>query len=479
MKNFDKDINLYNALKDYSKSDYIPFHMPGHKRNTDLLGNKLPYDIDITEIDGFDNLHSASGILKNATDKAKKVFHSQHTYMLINGSTCGLLAAIRTVTRYGDEIIIARNSHKAVYNGCLLNNLDVHFVYPPQDEISGVSGSITPQSIEQAIKNHPNSRAILITSPTYEGVISDIEAIANIAHHHNIPLIVDNAHGAHQAFCDFCKGEPISCGADIVISSLHKTLPSLTQTAIAHINGDLVNPHAFENQLAIFETSSPSYILMTSMDSCFDFLISQKDRFIEYKNNIKAFSEKVKGLKHLSVLCHGDDSLEKHDFYSFDIGKIVICTIGCSINGVEFMSILREKYHIELEMCYPFYAVAMTSVCDKKESFDRLATTLKEIDDNIENQTENITILKTVEPQKSSIRLADLPQKGTLINLEKAVGKISLEYVFAYPPGIPIIVPGEIIDTDIVNYINALISSGVNVQSSYSESAENILITEI
>lgn len=478
MKSFNNNLNLYDSLKNYSKSDACPFHMPGHKRNTDLLGNSLPYDIDITEINGFDNLHNADGILKNAADKAKEVFHSEHSYMLINGSTCGILAAVRTVTHYGDEIIIARNCHKAVYNGCLLNNLDMHFIHPQQDKKSGVSGSISPQSIKKAVEQYPRSRAVIITSPTYEGVISDIRAIADIVHSHNIPLIVDNAHGAHQPFCDFCKGEPISNGADIVISSLHKTLPSLTQTAIAHINGNLVNPKAFERQLAIFETSSPSYILMASMDHCFDFLLNNRDAFIQYKNKLTAFSASMRELKHLTVLCHGNDSLENHNFYSFDIGKIVICTTGCSINGVELMSILREKYRIELEMSYPFYAVAMTSVCDSKESFDRLAKALKEIDQTITADSEKITPFKIPIPQKSHLRLADLPEDGVCINLKNAAGRICLEYIFAYPPGIPITVPGEIIDNEIIDCINTLITSGVSVQSTHSENVEAIFVTE-
>ena len=211
MTNSNNPTNLFTKLKDYSETDAYPFHMPGHKRNTDMLGVSLPFNIDITEIDGFDNLNDSSGILKAAADKAQKVFHSQHSYMLINGSTCGILAAIHTVTKYNDKIIVARNSHKAMYNGCMLNNLRMNFIFPEQDEKSGVSGSITPESVLAAIKTCPDAKAVVITSPTYEGVISDIKAIAEIVHKYNIPLIVDNAHGAHQTFCNFCGGEPISC----------------------------------------------------------------------------------------------------------------------------------------------------------------------------------------------------------------------------------------------------------------------------
>ena len=245
--------------------------------------------------------------------------------MLINGSTCGILSAIRTVTNYGDNIIIARNCHKSVYNGCLLNNLEINFIFPPQDESSGVCGSVSPESVLEAIKGSPDSKAVVITSPTYEGVISDIRSISRITHSYGIPLIVDNAHGAHQRFFGLMDGEPVECGADIVISSLHKTLPSLTQTAVAHINGDIIDHRRFEKELAIFETSSPSYILMASIDKCLDFLKNDCDLFEKYKLRLQKFSESINKLKYLKVLCHGSDSISNHNFYSFDPGKIVIC----------------------------------------------------------------------------------------------------------------------------------------------------------
>lgn len=434
--------------------------MPGHKRNTDLLGVSLPFNIDITEIYGFDDLHSPSGILKSAAQKAEKLFHSTHSYMLINGSTCGILAAIYAVTKYGDDIIIARNCHKSVYNGCMINNLKLRFIRPKQDTESGVNGSITPESVREAIEACPTAKAVVITSPTYEGVISDIKSIAEITHRHNIPLIVDNAHGAHQLFLQNAKGEPISCGADIVISSLHKTLPSLTQTAAAHVNGDLVHPKKFENALSIFETSSPSYVLMSSIDGCFDFLMNSGELFSEYEKRLRDFSERMKALKHLKILCHGNDNITNHNFYAFDIGKIVICTVGTNISGTELMNILREKYNIELEMSYPFYAVAMTSVCDKSEGFERLAAALIETDGAIKSDEKAVPILTLPEAKSSGIGLreaAELAGGGT------DYPKISGRYIYAYPPGVPIVIPGEIVDEEILRYVEELRRCGVRV----------------
>lgn len=455
-----KTSGLYDALKEYSESGAYPFHMPGHKRN---LYPGLPYDIDITEINGFDDLHNAEGILKSTSEKMQKLFRSEHSYMLINGSTCGILAAITAVTNYGDEIIIARNCHRSVYNACKLNDLDVHFIFPAQDQHTGIADSITPESVEQAVKQYPNSKAIVITSPTYEGVISDIRSISEIVHRCGIVLITDNAHGAHQHFCGFCRaGEPIENGSDIVISSLHKTLPSLTQTAAAHLNSQFVNRKRFEKQLAVFQTSSPSYVLMASIDKCMDILSDSKELFSQYKENLNKFSADAKQLEKLHILCMGSDSPQKHPFFAFDIGKIVICTENTNINGSQLMQILRSKYSIETEMAYTDHVLAMTSVCDTTNAFDYLMNALKEIDDTLILLPDKKKYSELPKPHRSSYKpayLDSLPnapiyENGNLVNRQ---------YIYAYPPGVPIIIPGELFDDNIREYIQHLKDTGIKV----------------
>lgn len=447
MINCNDSNNLYDILKEYSQTNFYPFHMPGHKRNNELLKGCLPYEIDVTEIDGFDNLHNPNGIIKKITEKVRRLFKSQNSFLLVNGSTCGILAAVHCVTKYGDKIIIAANCHKSVYNACQLNNLSLEYIYPCQDEKSGVCCSIAPESVEEALKNTPDSKAVFVTSPTYEGVISDIKKIAEITHKYKIPLIVDNAHGAHQIFSGLDKGEPVISGADIVISSLHKTLPALTQTAIAHVNGNLVSAECFAKELAIFETSSPSYILMSSIDLCMDFLANGEELFGQYRNNLSKFSEQMKKLKNLTVLCHGNDTLSKHDFYYFDYGKIVICTSGTNINGTELANILRNKYYLELEMAYSSYAVAMTSVCDTEKGFEKLKYALLDIDTKIVRNKKYIYPLKMPKRDKSKL----------------SGGKISEKYIFAYPPGIPIVIPGDEINEEVLQYIGHLKKCGVNI----------------
>ncbi|HUM60323.1 MAG TPA: aminotransferase class V-fold PLP-dependent enzyme, partial [Clostridia bacterium] len=247
----------------------LPMHMPGHKRNPRLAPylNALAAQLDITEIKGFDHLHAASGILQEAMDGAAEVFGARNTFFLVNGSTVGILSAIRAVTAPGDSIIMARNCHKSVYNALALNNLGPYFIYPQTNLRYQIAASISLESVQNAIAQHQDARVLVITCPTYKGVISDLPAIVSHAHRHGLTVIVDEAHGSHLGFTPYFPKSAIAAGADIVIHSLHKTLPSLTQTALAHVRTPALASE-MQRQLAVFETTSPSFLLLASIDGC-------------------------------------------------------------------------------------------------------------------------------------------------------------------------------------------------------------------
>ena len=261
---------LYEKLTQYKKSDYYPYHMPGHKRNMDGRPFQEYYSLDITEIDGFDNLHQAEGILLGIEKRANRMYGADQTFLLVNGSTCGILSAISAATKNGGKILIARNCHKSVYHGAYLRNLEVQYLYPKVSEQFGIALGITPESVEEKLKADEEISAVVITSPTYEGVISDIKKIAEIVHNYEIPLIVDEAHGAHLGFSHKFPNNAIGAGADIVIHSLHKTLPSPTQTALLHVSGKLIDREKLKRYLGIYQSSSPSYPLMAGMELCLD-----------------------------------------------------------------------------------------------------------------------------------------------------------------------------------------------------------------
>jgi len=358
-------------------------HMPGHKRNTGLLPPGIPYDIDITEIHGFDDLHDPCGILRETAELAAGLYGSSRAFLLVNGSTVGILAAIGAHTTRGDKILATTNCHRSVRNAAALFGLDPVYMTPETDKMSGIALSISPEAVDLALENTPDIKLAVITSPSYEGVISDIRAIADIAHKRNIPLLVDSAHGAHLGFSPGFPDSAVHAGADVVVMSLHKTLPALTQCSLLHICGDLSNAGEKARLLSVLQTSSPSYVLMASIDYCLRLLASDKDKlFYDYEQNLSRFSEDIRTLKTLYVLCHGS-AHPCPDFFAFDPGKLVIVTNNTALSGVMLADILRTEYKIELELAGSDYAIAMTGICDRTEGFTRLAEALMAIDNAI------------------------------------------------------------------------------------------------
>lgn len=479
-------MNLYQYLKEYSKEIY-PMHMPGHKRNFSIVGETPLKEIDVTEVEGTDDLHDPEGIILKSMEKTAELYGSYFCRYVVNGSTCGILSAIYAFTERGDRVLVARNCHKSVYNAINICGLLPVYVTPEYDDEFSINGSISPALVEKALNEYPDIKLCVLTSPTYEGVVSDISAISKILHKKNIPLAVDEAHGAHLGFSEYFPKGAIKSGADCVIHSTHKTLPCLTQTAAVHICKSLWEGEELQEAcrklteaLGIFETSSPSYVLMSSIDQCMNYLSENSAKAFEsYKNMLKDFSEKAKDLKHIKILCKGNDKKENHkSFYDFDSGKLVISLKNTNLNGAEFEKILREKYKIQTEMTSLNYCVAMTSFCDSEKGFEMLFNALSHIDQ--EYGAENIFINentmggKIIEPPVS-IYEARKCQKE-YVSLEEAEGKICGEYVFAYPPGIPIFAPGELITKELTEEIKSLYKAKINLKSSGGNIPEKILV---
>ncbi len=405
--------------------------MPGHKRNRDF--GITGAEIDITEIEGFDNLHNAEDILLELEKRTSKIFCSKKSILSVNGSTCCILAAISAVCNKGDTIIIARNCHKSVYNACFINELNIVYIEPDYISEFGIYTNITQDTVDKAIENNPKAKAVVITSPTYEGIISEIKT--------DIPVIIDSAHGSHFGFADFL---PKRTEGDIVINSLHKTLPSLTQTAVIHINNEKYIG-SVKKYMDIFESSSPSYILLASIEKCVDFLGNSNNSFHSYKNRLFKFYNKLRKLKNIKVLKNDDPT------------RIIISANGYS--GSELSEHLRNN-GIEAEGFGLNYVILISTVCDTEPGFDILINALNCLE---ERKCVTIDIDKITLPQKIYNPWEINQTKETEFN--HSVEKISGEYVFAYPPGVPIIAPGELIDENTVHYINMLINKGINIIS--------------
>ena len=442
-----KEQSLIKKLNQLGESDYYPFHMPGHKRQIDL--NINPYKLDITEIGGFDNLHHATGILKNLQDKWAKVYHGNHAYLLINGSSGGILSAISASTNPGDEILIARNSHKSVYHAALINRLKVHYLYPKQLEF-GINSSISFEAVDKEMIQNPNIKCVVITSPTYDGVLSDIRSIAEVVHKRGGVLIIDAAHGAHLGISkEFGENEAVQY-ADMVILSLHKTLPSPTQSALLIYNQCMVKKELLEFYLNVYETSSPSYVMMAAMEKCLSYCTNtgeNKKRFEMYEQMLEEFYQEMKKLQNLEVF---DENTEE-SLYEKDKTKILISTRKVlNYTGEDLMEELREIYHIECEMAAVNYVIALSSFMDTREGFLRLRDALLEIDKKLVRKETMEDILETLYEKKvKQMELYEVFESEIEeIPITDSKNRISAEFCYLYPPGIPIITPGELIPED-------------------------------
>lgn len=450
--------DMYEKLRTYAQSGVYPFHMPGHKRQGG--GSLLPYGIDLTEIEGFDNLHHPEGCIRDIEKKAEKLFGAKHAYLLVNGATGGILAAVRAMTKPGDTVILARNCHRAVYNAAELCGLNAVYIYPERlQNYPSIYGSITDGQVDAALQAHPDAKLVVLTSPTYEGVGSDLALIAESCYRHGAKLLVDEAHGAHLYF-DKTTVTAMAAGADVSVVSLHKTLPSLTQTALLLTNNEALTGELQAN-LAVFETSSPSYVLMASIEQCLHAIETEQDLMSAYHKRLELFYERTKNLAHLHMLYHQlTDSV-----YDYDRGKLVILTAGTSLSGHALAEVLREQFKLETEMSAADYVIAMTSVCDTDKGFDRLADALAAIDRGLTAAAKNDSFTE-IKPEKAYRSCDCFLHPAAKTPLQACAGKVSHEDVFAYPPGIPLIVKGEIISADMLGEIKRLEKCGVQIMSS-------------
>ena len=466
-----KSEGLLKKLNDYCPGA-VPMHMPGHKRNVKLAPylEQLGAAVDITEINGFDDLHDADGVIAEGMERAARLWGAERSFFCVNGSTGGILASVLAVLDDGDELVCARNCHKAVYNALELRRAKPHFLFPERETFSGTDCIVTAQAVGEMLDKHPSAKAVIITSPTYEGVISDVAAIADAAHARGAVLIVDEAHGAHLGFGWGFPDGAVKAGADIVVQSLHKTLPSLTQTAIVHVCGERVDSDKLACSLAVFETSSPSYLLMSSIDSCVRLLEENSDKlFAAWKRNISLFKEETSDLKHLRIM-------EKTDkMFGFDPSKLVISTRGTNINGRELMRRLREKYAIELEMAASEHVIAMTGMGDTEDNLQVLATAICEIDRYLENSdAPEPPVL--IPPERACFSWEAAAGERESVDIYAAAGRVSAEYVWAYPPGIPLLIPGEVIGEDFEQLIESREQAGISMKSTFSALQQKIYV---
>lgn len=482
----EKDIqnSLAEHLQQYTAQGIYPMHMPGHKRNLPMsiqtFFEKI-WELDLTEVEGSDSLHHAKGIIKNAQDYAATVYNAKQSFFLINGSSCGILSAIWAVANPNkSKIIMAKESHMSAYNAVHINRLTPILI--PSFPAVGVGGDqsrvflqagVDTNVLFQTIQtHHKEACAVFLTSPTYEGVLSDIASIVAYAHRYHLPVIVDEAHGAHLRFFEEFSGisSALSQGADIVVQSVHKTLPALTQTAILHLSKtSQINKERIQESLAIFESSSPSYVLMSSIDLAIRYMAQAKEEIQRLTAWKEEFYARCRAFRYVKIVQEyliypksGSDAKNLDDTYMknctdkdteierehmisvrWDSLKVVI--YSNQLGASDLANILRKEYCIEPEMVSADYVLCMLTIGDSKEGVERLYLALSDLDQRLE---------------QGFVCHSTLSKK---VNLQSLCNAIAKHHIYAFPPDIPIVQRGERIGMEQIRRMEELLNKGIKV----------------
>jgi lysine decarboxylase len=459
-------IELIDGIKKFRQEVVLSFHMPGHKNKPNILkeiGDNL-HEYDITETIGTDNLHFPTGMIKNTLESIAESYGAKKSYIVVNGTSCGVISSIMACTSPGDFILAQRDCHKSVYNAVILGGLKVEYLYPEFNREHGLNFSVSLEKLEQMLIDYPKIKLVVLTYPTFYGVCFDIKKAAEIVHKYGKILMIDEAHGSHLNFCSKLPPAAERSGADIVAQSTHKTLPAMTQSSILHICSDRVDTEKVSRMLRMLQTTSPSYILMSSTQRAVEYM----DKYGEERlcKNIEMFRTKTNELRDLGVNVLTDDFLKENGSYAFDETRAVISLNDVGINGKELEVILREKYKIQMEMSDLMYVVGYITAADEPEDIARLFDSVREIYLDAKNSNKGSSRVFIEEfprlTQEISMKNA-FYSESELVSTEDSIGRISADFIIPYPPGIPLTCPGEIIKEETIEYAKSILANKINV----------------
>jgi arginine decarboxylase len=459
---------IIDSLQEWVSKSHAPFYTPGHKRGegmnptlTERWG-KAVFGWDLPELPGLDNLQAPSGIIAQAQALAAEVFGAQQTWFLVNGSTAGIIAAILATCGEGDKIILPRNIHSSAIAGIIHAGAVPIFITPEYDRLSDIAHSITPAAVKFALEQHPDTKAVMLVYPTYYGACGDLAAIADIVHSYHIPLLVDEAHGAHFGFHPDLPPAALTAGADLTVQSTHKLLGSLTQSAMLHVNSSRIDRAKVSRSLRLLQTTSPSYLLLASLDATRQQMALDGEKLmtktIELANIARAKITKIDGLAVVELATPTPGC--KH----LDPTRLTVTVTGLNLTGFAADEILTQQLGVVAELPSMRHLTFIISLGNTQLDIDRLVSAFTELATN------------HAEPKDLELPLIDQPniifsemvitprqadQAGHIsISIDDAVGKISAESICPYPPGIPVLIPGEIITTEALDYLRLIVDLG-------------------
>ena len=447
---------LFDALVGYAKKDITPFDVPGHKMGAQMnplkqaLG-EMTMRMDVNSMNELDLLSHPQSVIKEAQQLAAEAFGAKHACFLVNGTTIGILAMILAACKPGERLLLPRNAHKSVMEGVILSGASPVFIQPEIDYHFGISHNLSVRSVQEAINLHTDAKVLLITYPTYFGSMSDLHSICDLAHHHGITVIVDGAHGAHLRFMPGDLQDPIAAGADAVTVSMHKTGGSLTQSSLLFLNGDRMPPEKIQKALNILQTTSANYLLMGSLDVARrELALHGRERHEELETVLRKAIEELESDSGYEVL--SSDYLEHRFQQKLDWTKLVIRVNGIGLTGFEVYTILKEEYGIQMELAEGYVIMAVVTTSDTTISIGRLVDALKEIERKHGRDTVIVSTYVTpdqVNELAVSPREAFYSEQET-ISIDDSAGRTSADTLMIYPPGIPLVIPGERISLDVI-----------------------------
>jgi arginine decarboxylase len=460
---------LFEAMRDYISKDMAAYHTPGHKQGKgispefiDLVGVNV-FRMDLCELPEVDNLHDAVTVIKEAQELAASAYSADRSFFLVNGSTTGNNVMVMTVCDPGDKIIIPRNIHKSALGGIILSGAIPVYVDAMWDEELGISHGINIEKLEEALIANPDVKGVLLVNPTYYGVVTDLKKVVDLVHKYNRPVLVDEAHGPHFHFHDALPCSALVAGADMVVQSTHKILSAMTQSSMLHVREGRVNIKRAKNVLQLIHSTSPNYVLMASLDVARRQMVLHGRELLERTINLaedaRARLNKIPG-----ITCFGREKCGRFGIFDLDVTKLVINFSGIGLSGFHALDILNERYNVQSEMATLYNVLELVTIGNDQADLDKLVNAVEDIASR-DDYEKDMRVESRVPPIPPIPKATMSPRDAFFAPTEKvpfanSIGRVCAEIVSPYPPGIPILAPGEQITQTIVEYLQIIYEHG-------------------
>lgn len=476
---------LFSTLKKHAAANPVQFHIPGHKKGLgtdkefrEFIGDNA-LSIDLINIAPLDDLHQPTGVIEEAQKLAADAFGADHTYFSVQGTSGAIMTMVMSVCSPGDKIIVPRNVHKSVMSAIIFSGAKPVFVSPAQDANLGIDHGITSSSVRRALERHPDAKAVLVINPTYFGVCAHLKDIVDLAHSYHVPVLVDEAHGVHIHFHEELPMSAMQAGADMAATSVHKLGGSMTQSSVLNINtkNGLVSPNRVQTIISMLTTTSTSYLLLASLDTARRNLAlngrEMVQQSLEMAHYLRREINKIPGL-----YSFGEEILGSEAAYDLDPTKVTIHVRHLGITGYETENWLREHYNVEVELSDMYNILCIITPGDTQESIETLLTALRSLSEcYYKENNANELIVKIPEiPQLSLIPRDAFYADTEVIPFRESAGRIIAEFIYVYPPGIPILLPGEVISQSNIDYIVDHVEVGLPVKGPEDRYINNVKV---